>query len=177
MTASEISNNFTHTLAIWKKAPDSYSDAHFALQPAADNWSVGQVCQHLIGSTRRIFVVIRECLAGAANEQESKTEAGRRAFATNILSETKVKMPLAVQATPEQPKSREQVKQELEEIEKNFLHLCDMVSKNPTTGKEKHPVLGYLTAAEWLQSVEMHFRHHLKQKEEIDIFLKQQASH
>lgn len=175
MTISEIRANFARTLATWKEAVDSYNDTDFALAPAAGSWSAGQVCQHLIGSTRRIFVVIRKCQSGPANEHEVKTEAGERAFATNILSETKVKMPLAVQATPEQPESRAWVKKEFKEIEENFNHLCDLVSQSISTGKEKHPVLGYLNAGEWLQSVEMHFRHHLKQKEEIDAFLRQQA--
>jgi hypothetical protein len=37
--------------------------------------------------------------------------------------------------------------------------------------KTKHPGFHYLNAIEWLQFIEMHFRHHLKQKKRIDKYL------
>ncbi|HWY36373.1 MAG TPA: hypothetical protein VNX68_17140, partial [Nitrosopumilaceae archaeon] len=57
-------------------------------------------------------------------------------------------------------------------IKNKFSKLSDEVGKSKSKGKEKHPVLGFLSAKEWLQAVEMHFRHHIQQKERIDIFLK-----
>jgi hypothetical protein len=43
---------------------------------------------------------------------------------------------------------------------------------HPSTGKSRHPGLGYFNAGEWLRFIEMHMRHHLRQKERIDAFLK-----
>jgi hypothetical protein len=39
-------------------------------------------------------------------------------------------------------------------------------------GKTKHPALGYLAAKEWYKLIVIHFRHHLRQKKRIDLFLK-----
>ncbi|HWY38149.1 MAG TPA: DinB family protein [Bacteroidia bacterium] len=172
MTVEEIGKNFNTTIDVWKKTTGDYTEHLFALKPAEDAWSIGQVCQHLITSTKRIFIVIDKCLAGNVNEHEQKTEAGDKAFTTNILSEVKVKLPIAVQATPPQPESAAFARNEFEEIHKTFLLVSEKVNNSNSSGKEKHPVLGFLSAKEWLQSIEMHFRHHLKQKESIDAFLK-----
>jgi hypothetical protein len=172
MTTQEINQNFTKTVAVWENALDNYTHTLFAMRPDEESWAVGQVCQHLIGSTKRIFLVIEKCLAGDNNEHEQKTEAGEKAFAANILSEVKVKVPITLQATPQQPESKQYVKHEFEELKINFAKLSEVVNKSQSKGKEKHPVLGFMNAKEWLQTAEMHFRHHLKQKESIDTFLK-----
>jgi hypothetical protein len=39
-------------------------------------------------------------------------------------------------------------------------------------GKSEHPVFGFLNGFEWLQYSEMHMRHHLKQKQKIEGFLR-----
>jgi hypothetical protein len=45
------------------------------------------------------------------------------------------------------------------------------ISASSVQGKAMHPGLHYLSAREWLQFSEMHFRHHLRQKERLDAFL------
>ena len=52
----------------------------------------------------------------------------------------------------------------------------DLIGKNKELsefrGKTMHPGLGYFNAKEWLQFSEMHMRHHFRQKQRIDDFLK-----
>lgn len=172
MTTEEINNDFIKIVDVWEKALDNYTDNLFALRPDEESWSIGQVCEHLIESTKRIFVVIEKCTLGNRNSDGIKTEAGEKAFRTNILSETKVKMPVRIQKSPQQPESKLYVRKEFEKMKTSFAFLANKVSENKYTGKEQHPILGYLNAIEWLQMLEMHFRHHLKQKENIDAFLK-----
>jgi hypothetical protein len=40
-----------------------------------------------------------------------------------------------------------------------------------TSQKVQHRAMGYLNAEEYFQLIDMHFRHHLWQKERIDQFL------
>ncbi len=42
--------------------------------------------------------------------------------------------------------------------------------------KTRHLILGALSAREWYQLTEMHFRHHLRQKRRLDMFLAKKAS-
>jgi hypothetical protein len=39
--------------------------------------------------------------------------------------------------------------------------------------KTAHPAFGFLNAREWFHLIEMHFRHHLRQKKRLDRFLAQ----
>lgn len=176
MTTEQINQNFIKTVDVWKKALDNYTDNLFALRPDEESWAVGQVCQHLISSTKRIFIVIEKCMASDANEKEQKTDAGHKAIAINVLSEVKVKVPVAIQGIPQQPESKQIVRDEFEQLKNRFTELAGVVNKSTSKGKEKHPVLGFMDAKEWLQTIEMHFRHHLKQKESIDAFLKSYLS-
>jgi hypothetical protein len=170
MNAKTLAADFHETLNVWRDAVDKYTPQQFAKQPAEDSWSIGQVCAHLIGSTERIFAAIRLCLRSADNANMPKTDAGEKAFKTQILSETKVRAPRASVQFPESPDSRT-VHTSLDRLEKEFIELSGRVEMADSTGKQKHPVLGYLTAEEWLKSIDMHFRHHLKQKADIDQFL------
>ncbi|HWY35448.1 MAG TPA: hypothetical protein VNX68_12445, partial [Nitrosopumilaceae archaeon] len=61
MTTEEISTNFNKIINVWINESDTYTDIYFALKPDEENWSIGQVCQHLITSTGRIFGVIDKC--------------------------------------------------------------------------------------------------------------------
>src|ERR1700752_3623342 len=123
MTIEQLNKKFTETVDVWKKSLESYSGAHFATKPDEESWSVGQVCQHLISSTKRVFIVIEKCLSSDTNEHEQKTDKGEKAFATNILSEEKVKVSLGVQPSPAQPESISSVKKEFEELKNNFAKL------------------------------------------------------
>ncbi|MEW5597133.1 DinB family protein, partial [Peribacillus frigoritolerans] len=42
------------------------------------------------------------------------------------------------------------------------------LSDIPASQKVQHRRMGYLNAEEYFQLIEMHFRHHLRQKERID---------
>ncbi|MDB5279911.1 MAG: DinB family protein [Ferruginibacter sp.] len=50
--------------------------------------------------------------------------------------------------------------------------LAARIAASKFKGKTKHPGLDYFSATEWLQFVDIHFRHHLRQKKRIDDFLK-----
>jgi sugar-specific transcriptional regulator TrmB len=172
MTIDEIKNSFNNSVDTWKAAAENYSEQLFAQKPAEDAWSIGQVCEHLTASTKRAFVVIDKCLSGNANENEQKTEAGERAISSNVLSPVKVTVPSHKETPPAQPENKQAVKDALEEVRKNFMIVAEKIKSSKATGKEKHPVLGFMNAHEWLHTIDMHLRHHLKQKEGIDAFLK-----
>lgn len=173
MTPQDINNNFQKTIAIWENLVDNYTDTEFATKPGEDNWSIGQVCQHLINSANNFaFINIEKCISGSENEQERKTESGEKDFAVNELPDIMVKVPPSLQHIPKQPESKQVVKNDFKLLQGRFRNVTDLVDKNVNTGKTKHPLLGFLNAVEWLQLVDMHFRHHLRQKERIDIFLK-----
>ncbi|HWY13311.1 MAG TPA: DinB family protein [Bacteroidia bacterium] len=177
MEIDEIKKSFDQTVDDWKSATEEYTEQLFELRPSEGGWSIGQVCEHLIVSTKRVFVVIDKCLSGNDNENEQKTEAGESAIKINILANMKVQNPAHKENPPLQPENRLLVREAFEDIHHDFMQVAEKVKASKATGKEKHPVLGFMNAHEWLHTVDMHWRHHIKQKESIDAFLKSFVAH
>ncbi len=177
MEIDEIKKSFSQTVDVWKKATEEYTEQLFELRPSEGGWAVGQVCEHLISNSKRVFVVIDKCLTGNVNENEQKTPAGESAIKTNVLTNIKVQNPAHKDNPPLQPENRMVVREAFEEAREQFMLVAEKVKVSKATGKEKHPVLGFMNAHEWLHTVEMHWRHHLKQKESIDTFLKSFVAH
>ncbi|MHB8261370.1 MAG: DinB family protein [Bacteroidia bacterium] len=176
MKTEEINLNFSKTIDVWSNSLDSYPNDLFALKPDQESWSIGQVCQHIISSTRRMFTMIEKCLEGDTNEHESITEVGEKILMDNQMADVQVKVPAALMNTPPQPESKQVIKREFEELKNDFAKLADKVSKSAAKGKEKHPRFEFLNAKEWLQFADIHCRHHLRQKERIDTFIKSHLS-
>lgn len=72
---------------------------------------------------------------------------------------------------PKQPRDIEEIMQGFSEIRKQLLDISPRIASSPFNGKTKHPGFGYLNAAEWVQVIDMHFRHHLRQKRRLEEFL------
>lgn len=176
MEINEIKKSFDQTIDTWKKATEEYTEQLFESKPSEGVWSIGQVCEHLTDSTKRVFVVIDKCLSGNSNENEQKTAPGESAIKTNVLTNIKVQNPAHKENPPLQPENQSAVREAFEEVRQQFIIVAEKVKTSKATGKENHPVLGYMNAHEWLHTIDMHWRHHLKQKESIDIFLKNFAA-
>jgi hypothetical protein len=72
-----------------------------------------------------------------------------------------------------QPVSKKQLHDDMSSTKIKMNKAAELMEESTANGKTKHPGLNYFSAKDWLQFSEMHFRHHLRQKERIDIFLKQ----
>jgi hypothetical protein len=71
-----------------------------------------------------------------------------------------------------QPESIDQLNLDMRQLKTDAFVLWQKTAD--ARGKSKHPGLGYFTAQEWFQYVEMHMRHHLRQKARLDTYLAQQ---
>ena len=70
-----------------------------------------------------------------------------------------------------QPESKEDLFVRLQDLKAAFNELVPAMSISGMQGKTLHPGLKYFNAREWMKFAEMHFRHHLRQKNRIDAFL------
>jgi len=68
-------------------------------------------------------------------------------------------------------KSRESYGVALNQLLVDARSLGEEIATDTAAYKTNHVILGMLTATEWYQLMEMHFRHHLRQKEELEHFL------
>ena len=162
---------FNTTLNRWINALDDYDYQQLCKQPIGSSWSLGQVYTHLIEETEFFFNQAETCLASNANASEKMSDEGTSWFLNNSYPAEKLIGPPETQSPP-QPESKAQLREDLNKLKTTATILGTEISGNASQGKTKHPGHHFFNATEWFQFTEMHLRHHFRQKERIDAFLK-----
>lgn len=161
--------HFEEVADTYVKALDNYSVQQFTKKPAADEWSLGQLYNHLINSA--IFMQIRsinECASGRGVVGENKNENGAKILAAGEFPPIAIKVPDSPEYTPANPESVEEVKHRLLQLINQVRELEPALEAISPDQKMPHPAFGYLNATEWYQLISMHFVHHLRQKAKLD---------
>ncbi|MGG1658252.1 DinB family protein [Brevibacillus sp. NRS-1366] len=172
MRTNEVLKNFEEVTGIYVKALDGYSDQQFTRQPAADEWSLGQMYNHLIDSAFFMQIKsIEQCASGQAVVGESKNENGEKILGAGKFPPIAIKVPDSPEYTPANPESVEEVKPRLLQLINQVRQLEPTLAAISPDQKMPHPALGYLNATEWYQLIYMHFVHHLRQKQKLDALL------
>ncbi|WP_458120790.1 DinB family protein [Paenibacillus sp. Z6-24] len=163
-----------------------YTLEQLTRQPSAQEWSLGQMYQHLIAAALYMQMGnIDKCIMqyehdlqqhnaqpenpSAQSAAEGKTEMGENIFENGSFPPVRVKVPGVPE--PAQPESREQLLNGLEQVRIRARELAPQAAAVPARYTERHPSFGDLNAAEWMVLIEMHYRHHLHQKRRLDEFL------
>ncbi|MBN3522885.1 DinB family protein [Paenibacillus apiarius] len=154
----------------YQKNLDRYTIEQLCYKSKDDEWSLGQMYNHLIRST--LFMQLG-AIAKCAEEESTETaegmsEHGQRIFQMGAFPPIKIKVPDSPQHTPPQPESKEQLAKGLNEVWEKTQSWATKLHEIPGTRKVMHPRLGYLNAPEWFQLTEMHLRHHLRQQETLE---------
>lgn len=166
--------DFIKTINYWIDELEQYEMHQLTLKPDDDSWSIGQLYCHLVDETKFYFSEIENCLSNNDNQFESKTTRAIEQFKNNSFPNERFKGPADIDNQP-QPESRPQLKDEFERLKDLVNEVGGKISISTNKGKTKHPGHDYLSAKEWFQYAEMHLRHHLRQKERIDSFLKNRS--
>jgi hypothetical protein len=167
-----VYEEFKPTAERWLSELAEYSPERFLRKPSEEEWSVGQLYQHLVVGTRRMHLRnVERCLTGEEVEEGEKNERGEMLFSTGSFPPVQIKVPASPEYTPAQPESVESVRASLASLVDEMAAARDRVASMPSLGKTLHRGFGLLDAAEWYELIEMHFRHHLRQKERLDAWL------
>ncbi len=139
-------------------------------KPSENEWSLGQVGIHLWMASKGFFFKNAEkCLNKEGTESGKKKKfAAHLIFAFRTLPPVKYEMPKQVAVIPKQPESLEQLIGKLEETKKMAGDYIKRIPESDPSLKIRHPFLGWLNTAEWIQLCNIHFRHHLRQKKRIE---------
>jgi hypothetical protein len=172
-TTQSILLQFEKTARFWISSLDQYTEEQFAKKPDADSWSIGQVYNHLIVSARLYQLQQAAlCLEGKQTEQKAgKKLPGKVIYFLGNIPPARVKVPASDTYTPKQPPNIESMRTGLEKLILIMRETEKKLSSVSEISKTFHPAFGYLNAREWFQLIEMHFRHHLRQKKRLDNFL------
>lgn len=139
-------------------------------KPSDSEWSMGQVGIHLWMSSKGFFFKNAErCLSRENTEQgKGKNWQGYLVFVIRMFPPVKVKMPDKVAVEPRQPESKEYLIGKLEEVKTMARQYINRIESSDPSLKTRHPFLGWLNTAEWVELCNIHFNHHIRQKKRIE---------
>ena len=159
-------------LFTFKKELANYSSEQLQRIPEEGVWSIGQMYDHLIVVAHEYLDNVSVC-SGAIEEQFlEKTPAGKELFKNKGFPAIKIRLPDEMNAPPNNSGSQEDLINRMEKLIQRVEYWESQVDAIHPECKAKHGGFGWLNAREWLDLVEMHSRHHLRQKEELEGYLK-----
>jgi DinB superfamily len=171
MDINTVNQNLINTLRSYQGSLDSYNNEQFNFKKADEIWSLGQMYEHLVLSAQFFFLKnIKYCLEQRNGQLGGdKNASGKNVFKYNSFPPIKVKVP----GNAPEPIAQTQdiYKEILDKIIQQLESQIDVVANDSGEYKTIHPVFSWHNAKEWLQSFEMHHRHHLRQKAELEGYL------
>ncbi|MGO0060560.1 DinB family protein [Brevibacillus fluminis] len=172
MDTKTILHHFEETAAFYMKELDRYSAEALAKKPTDDEWSIGQMYDHLLHSANHMQLkAVEACALGQGTVGAEKSEAGAHIFALGQFPPIQIKVPASAQYAPSNEHTPEELKQRLQALVEKMREVEPTLSAISPEQRFSHPRLGHLSAVEWYQLVAMHFNHHLRQKERLDQFV------
>jgi len=170
MDIEKLQKQTDEIIDYWIAEVKQYNYSQLIAKPAEGSWSIGQVGIHLWMSAKGFFFKNAErCLTGEKAEKgHSKNLTGHLVFTFRTFPPVSVKMPDSVAVEPRQPDSVEHMVGKLEEVKTLARQYIACIPQSNPDLKTKHPFLGWLNTAEWVQLCNIHFRHHIKQKKRIE---------
>jgi hypothetical protein len=165
-------DDFNHIIDFWINELNHYTLEQLCMKPSPDSWSLGQLYMHLLENTDYYIDQIHICVSSDEFLNEEAADAAKRMFHKNNFPDQLIEGP-PENAFTKQPVSVEQLHADFLSLKIKMNEAAALIATSSFKGKTKHPGLKYFGAEDWLQFAEMHFRHHLKQKARIDIFLQQ----
>jgi hypothetical protein len=130
-------------------------------------WNIGQHLDHLAKANREMASAIRKILAGeAGHSRPAPTLVGRAVLFSGWIPRGAGKAP--AYTTPDAT-SPEQIKDNLRRSLEAVIGLGEvLVEIGQSRGRGDHFAFGGLTPMQWLRTMDVHTRHHLKIISEIE---------
>ena len=155
-------------IEIYKAGLQRYTMEQLRQIPAPGVWSLGQLYNHAILTALDYLDKVEMCAAAEEEQSLGKTEGGEHLFQLGGFPPVKIKLPDGPEISPSNSDSKEDLMQGLDQVMKRMKEWEGKINQLNPNCKIKHDGFGWLNAREWFALVDMHFRHHLRQKEELE---------
>lgn len=170
MLPTEIYKNLEIIVRQYISSLDAYTDEQFFYKKDEETWSLGQMYEHLTSSSNFFFLAncVRCLEKRKGQEGGEKNEFGTKLFIKGSFPPVKLKIPDAIRGPEPVAKTKQEYSQILEKILIDSKNLIEAVNDDDGSYKAIQPAMGWLDAKEWFLLHEMHYRHHLRQKTELE---------
>jgi hypothetical protein len=172
--AEKIYKAFLITAKYWISELDYYGPNQFKEKINDSEWTIGQLYNHLIYNTYNFHLrQIEHCLLHVHGAEKGKKNIrGRFLFFLKRFPFWKIKGERGLETIPDQPENPVKAKDEFYKFMKVVQKTAKRLESATMDYKTPHPDFGMLNALEWLRLLEMHFRHHIRQKKRLDVTLR-----
>ncbi len=169
----EVSEQLKETFKAFEESLHSYSEKEFEYKHSEEIWSLAQMYEHLYLSAIFFFMAnINRCIEKRKGEYgKGPNDAGLFVMKQNAFPAKKFIRPGTGQTPEPSSKGLSFYQKNFAGILSQLLEKESLVSKDEGEYRTEHPVLGFLNAAEWYYNMEIHLRHHLRQKKELESYL------
>ncbi|MCC3379570.1 DinB family protein [Paenibacillus farraposensis] len=167
MNTTETLQRFEETVQHYLLELDSFSLEQLQYVPQEGEWSLGQMYLHLVDSALHMHLKNMELCLKPDGEMGLKTETGTAIFNLGGFPPMRIQVPPSPQYTPPQPTSKEDIVERLHTVIHRMREIEPVLRESSGGYTISHPRFGALNAREWFLLIEMHYRHHLLQKERL----------
>ena len=152
----------------YKQDLQNYSLEQLRYISEAGVWSIGQMYDHVILVALEYLENVEACAALKKEQTLGKTEFGEKLYKLGGFPPIKIKLPDELNSPPNNNDSIEELEGRLDQVLDKLMKWETKVDSINPNYKIKHGGFGWLNAREWYDLVGMHFRHHLRQKCELE---------
>ncbi|MEN8698594.1 DinB family protein [Bacillus infantis] len=152
----------------YKQSLGKYTVEQLRKIPADGVWSLAQMYDHVIVVAHEYLDEAEACAAVDPVQSRGKTEFGEKLFRDGGFPPVKIRLPDEMNQPPDNSGTPASLLERLAELEKRMEGVGKKLHKVHSNLKREHGGFGWLNAKEWHQLAEMHFRHHLRQKGELE---------
>lgn len=174
-TASKVFESIKPTIEIYINGLDSYTPENFKVSFKEDIWSLAQMYEHIIEASNKFHLAnTLRCIEQRKGQiGGDKTENGEKIYNHGMMPPIKIKIPGPFQNFKvEENKDIEYYKVALNKLIVDASKFPENLASDAGLYKTEHPFFGFLNANEWYKNFEMHIKHHLRQKTELEGFIK-----
>lgn len=152
----------------YKSELQKYSLEQLRFITADGVWSIGQMYDHVILVAMEYLDNVEACAALKEEQKLGKTVSGEHLYKIGGFPPIKIKLPDELNTPPSNSESIEELSSRLDQVNQRLRRWESRVDAINPNYKVKHGGFGWLNAREWFDLVDMHFRHHLRQKSELE---------
>ncbi|MDQ8734447.1 DinB family protein [Paenibacillus sp. LHD-38] len=160
--------NYTELIESYKSDLQRYSLDQLRYVFELGVWSLGQMYDHLILAALDYLDKVKICASLNEEQSQGKTEGGVQLFDIGAFPPIKIKLPDFPGNNPSNSESKEDLLSGLDLVLKRMSKCEEKLNTINPNYKVRHDGFGWLNAREWHVLVGMHFRHHLRQKVELE---------
>lgn len=160
--------NYAEVIDLYKSDLTRYSIGQLRYVSEQGVWSIGQMYEHVLLTALHYLDQVQKCASAIEEKRQGKTDAGKQLFEAGSFPAVKIKLPNGPGNTPSNLKTVDDLMRGFDSVLMRMSKWEEKLNTINPNYKVRHDGFGWLNAREWFDLVGMHFRHHLRQKVELE---------